>query len=163
MAQESKVKGLLSGIPGWAKGIILILIVLLIVWLVYKFYKQVGFKSADEKKEEKDIRKDLDMLGQQGQKPTFTRTQYKSFADKLYWAGSGKNITGTQEDQIYSVFDNMKNDMDIVLLTEAFGLRKWWAWQDSFNLGGYLTDELDESEIKIINNKLAAKGIKARF
>lgn len=163
MAQESTVKQVFTGIPGWAKGIILILIVLLIAWLVYKFYKTVGFKTDDEKKQERDLRKDKDMLYGQGQRPTFTRTQYKSFADKLYWSGSGKNVTGTQEDQIYAVFENMKNDLDIVLLTEAFGERKWYPWQDSFNLGGYLTDELNQDELKVINNILAKKGIKSRF
>ena len=160
MAQESKIKGLLSGVPGWAKGIILILIVLLIVWLVYKFYKQVGFKSADERKEEKDYRKDLDMLAKQGQTPTFTRTQYKGFADTI----EGENKSwDTDEEKIYGIFRNMKNDMDIILLSEAFGKRRPQFETTERDLNAFLNADLNSSEITKVNQILSSKGIKYRF
>lgn len=160
MAQESKIKVLWSGVPGWAKGIILILIVLLIVWLVYKFYKQVGFKSEEEKKAERDYRKDKDMLSEQGQKPTFTRTQYKGFADTI----EGENKSwDTDEKKIYDIFRNMKNDLDIVLLSEAFGKRRPQFELIDRDLNGFLNADLNGSEIGEVNKILASKGIKYRF
>lgn len=160
MAQESKIKVLWSGVPGWAKGIILILMVLLIVWLVYKFYKQVGFKSEEEKKAERDYRKDKDMLSEQGQKPTFTRTQYKGFADTI----EGENKSwDTDEKKIYDIFRNMKNDLDIVLLSEAFGKRRPQFELIDRDLNGFLNADLNGSEIGEVNKILASKGIKYRF
>jgi len=160
MAQKSNIKELFSGIPGWAKGIILILIVLLIVWLVYKFYKTVGFKSSEERKQEQDFRKDKDMLSDQGQKPTFTRTQYKGFADTI----EGENKSwDTDEKKIYGIFRNMKNDLDIILLSEAFGKRRPQFELIERDLNGFLNADLNDSEISEVNKILASKQIKYRF
>ncbi len=145
-------------IPGWTKGIAILLIILFLAWLAYQFYK-----TAEARKASANIRKDKDMLYDQGQRPTFIRTQYATYADKLYAASQAQNVTGTDEAAIYNVFEAMKNDMDIVLLTEAFGEKRLsFSFRES-GLGGYLTDELTDDEIKVINDKLAKKGIKARF
>ena len=145
-------------VPGWAKGIAIIVIIIFVAWLAYQFYK-----SAQDRELAAAFRKDKDMLYDKGERPTFNRTQYATFADKLYAASQAQNITGTQEDAIYDVFEQMKNEMDIVLLTEAFGQKRLsFSFRDA-GLGGYLTDELDQDELDIINAKLAKKGINSRF
>jgi len=156
----TKIKNTLSGIPGWAKGIILIIIVLLIVWLVYKFYKNV----APRTQEEKNIDKDKNDFVNQGQKPSFQRSWYDGASKKLYSLGRGQRIGGTDEQGIYSVFVQLNNDLDLTLLTEAFGeQRKSFSFSDT-NLNGWIADELsDPSEIAALNNILARRKIKYRF
>jgi hypothetical protein len=162
--KTSKFLGFFKDIPGWAKGIILILIVLLIVWIVYKFYKTVGFKTEGERDIQRDLDKDEDVLIKAGQKPTFPRTWYRGAADKLYACGAGQTtFTGTDESCIYSVFVQLKNDMDILLLTEAFGSRRKGFSFNEANLGGWITDEMNSGERSALNNILARRQIKYRF
>lgn len=163
-SKTSKVLGFFKDIPGWAKGVIVILIVLLIVWAVYKFVKTTGFKTGDERDKEQDIKKDKDMFIEQGQKPSFPRTWYRAAADKLYACGAGQRIGGTDESCIYSVFAQINNDLDITLLTEAFGERRKGFSLTDANLGGWLADELDIEEIHALNNLLARKkNVKYRY
>ena len=153
-------KGILSDVPGWAKGIILILIILLIVWLVYKFYSTIGFKTAEERAEEQEIKKDKDNLYDKGQRPTFSRTQYRQFADKIEQENMSMN---TDENKIYDIFKQMKNDLDIVLLIEAFGQRRPNFSFNSYGLAAFLNEDLNSSEIAKVNAILAGKNIKFRF
>jgi uncharacterized membrane protein YhiD involved in acid resistance len=153
-------KGILSDVPGWAKGIILILIILLIVWLIYKFYSTVGFKTAEERAEEQALDKDKDDLYNKGQRPTFQRTQYKQFADVI----QQENMSfDTDENKIYNIFSQMKNDLDITLLVEAFGQRRPQFSFNDVGLAAFLNEDLNKSEIAKINAILAGKNIKFRF
>ncbi len=157
--KTSKVLLFFKDIPGWAKGIILIIIVLLIVWLVYKFYKNVMPKTAQDI----NITKDKNDLSDQGQKPSFVRAWYDSAADKIYSCGAGQRVGGTDESCMYAVFVQLKNELDIVLLTEAFGIRrKGFSFSDA-NLGGFIADEMNPEEISALNNILARRKINYRF
>ena len=142
----SKIKNVFLGIPAWAKGVILIIIVLLIAWLVYKFYKNVAPKTQ----EEKNIDKDKNDFINQGQKPSFQRSWYNGSADKLYSLGRGQRLGGTDEQGIYAVFVQLNNDLDLTRLTDA-------------NLQGWIAEELNPEEIKALNNILARRKIKYRF
>jgi hypothetical protein len=158
--KKDKIFGLFKDIPGWAKGIVLIIIILLIVWLVYKFYSAVGFKSAEEREQEAAIRGDKDDLLDKGQKPTFSRTQYKGFADVI----EGENMSfNTDEEKIYGIFKQMKNDLDVLLLIEAFGKRRPQFTTFERDLTGFLNEDLNKGEIEEINKILASKNIKQRF
>ena len=154
----SKIKNVFLGIP-WAKGVILIIIVLLIAWLVYKFYKNVAPKTQ----EEKNIDKDKNDFINQGQKPSFQRSWYNGSADKLYSLGRGQRLGGTDEQGIYAVFVQLNNDLDLTLLIDAFGMkRKSFSLTDA-NLQGWIAEELNPEEIKALNNILARRKIKYRF
>ena len=155
----SKIKNVFLGIPAWAKGVILIIIVLLIAWLVYKFYKNVAPKTQ----EEKNIDKDKNDFINQGQKPSFQRSWYNGSADKLYSLGRGQRLGGTDEQGIYAVFVQLNNDLDLTLLIDAFGMkRKSFSLTDA-NLQGWIAEELNPEEIKALNNILARRKIKYRF
>lgn len=162
-SKTTKVLGFFKDIPGWAKGVIIIIIVLLIVWIVYKFVKTTGFKTGDEREKEQEIQKDKDLFVQQGQKPSYPRTWYRSAADKLYACGAGQRVGGTDESCIYAVFVSLNNDLDLVLLTDAFGERRKGFSLTDANLGGWLADELDAEELRALNNILAKRKIKYRY
>jgi len=160
--KTSKVLGFFKDVPGWAKGIIVIIIVLLLAWLVYKFYKNVKPPSDQQK----DLETDKNDLLKQGQKPSYSRSQYQSFSDSLFEAMHGM---GTDEDEIISVFGKMKNTLDVVLTIEAFGYRDYKDDSllgynvKSMNLNQWLSAELDTADKGKINTTLSAKGIKYLF
>lgn len=111
-------------------------------------------------------KKDVKVLEQQGQKATYLDSNYKQFADGLYAARAANAPFfwgGTNEDAMYNIFNKMKNDLDIVKLTEAFGSRRLSYSLQYANLGGFLKDELDEEELNIINTGLKSKKINYQF
>ena len=111
-------------------------------------------------------RKDVKVLEQQGQKATYLDSNYKQFADGLYAARSANAPFfwgGTNEQAMYNIFNKMKNDLDVVKLTEAFGSRRLSYSLQNANLGGFLKDELDEEELNIINTGLRSKKINYQF
>lgn len=124
------------------------------IYLASRFFKKDPL--ATEKRDEQT-------LIQEGQKPTYLDAAYKGYADSIYTARSANNFGGTDEDAIYSVFKKMKNDLDIAKLVTAFGERRLSFSLTSANLGGYLNDELDSTELGIINTDLRSKGIKYQF
>lgn len=153
------MKEFIKDIPGWAKGIAVVIVIAVIAFIVYKFYK--NFKPASET--EKDLEKDKDTFIKEGQKPTYPRTWYRASADKLYSCGAGQRMGGTDESCIYSVFVSLNNDLDLILLTEAFGERRKGYSFSNANLGGWLSDELNGEELKALNNILARRKIKFRY
>ena len=64
---------------------------------------------------------------------------------------------GSDESAVYRVFASAKNDLDVLGIVKAFGVK------DGETLGQWLTADLDEKEIKALNDLLARKGIKYRF
>ena len=124
------------------------------IYFASRFFKKDPL--AIEKKDERT-------LEQEGQKASYLDSAYKGYADSIYSARSANNFGGTDEDAIYSVFQKMKNDLDIAKLITAFGTRRLSFSLSSANLGGYLTDELDKTELGIINSGLKSKGIKYQF
>lgn len=150
------MKEFIKDIPGWAKGVAVIIVIGIIAFVVYKFYKD--FKPRT--KEQKDLEKDQDTFIEQGQKPSFPRSQYKAFADTIQQENLSFN---TDEEKIYGIFKQMKNDLDITLLVEAFGNRRPQFTLNEVALTPFLNEDLNKSEIEEINKILVAKNIKFRF
>lgn len=72
---------------------------------------------------------------------TYQPSQYKTYAQTLFTAMDG---AGTDWDPIKNVFDDMKNDLDILYLIDAFGTRKgtsWFASSDETDLASWLADD----------------------
>ncbi len=116
-------------------------------------------KKSDTAEEKKDERR----MEAEGLKPTYAEAAYKGYADAIYAARSANKLFGTDEDAIYSVFKKMRNDLDVAKLITAFGKRRLSFSMNNAGLGGFLTDELDNSELEIINKDLRAKKIKYQF
>lgn len=123
------------------------------LYIIKKFGAKISQKAttlADEIK-----------LSSEGQKLSYPLTTYKTLADALEQAGTA--WFGTDEKAIYGVFEKMKNDLDIVQLFKAFGMRRLEFSFTQANLGGFLASELSADEIQNVNKILASKGIKYRF
>ncbi len=87
-------------------------------------------------------------------------SQYKMFADSLQ---SAMDDQGTDEATIYKVFNSMKNDLDYLLLYNAFGLRRKIEFGISTgekNLIQWLQLELETEELDAIRYILKQKNIK---
>lgn len=158
-----------NAIPLWLRISVLAVVLIVLIIIVWVLLKKTGVVKTDEEKVAQDVEvkveKDTQQLLQQGQKPTFLRTSYAGFADKLFSAGAGQNKPrGTDEQKIYAVFVQMKNDLDIALLTAAFGQRDVsFTWSEKAGLHGWITNELDNEELRVLNMQLAKQGIKYRF
>lgn len=157
MEQKSTVKELTTGLPGWAKGFLVVAIVGGGGYLIYRLTKK-GPKSEEKK--------DTKKLEAMGQKPSYLDSNYKQFADALYAARSANASfiwEGTNEKAIYAVFQKMKNDLDVVKLVEAFGTQRLSYSLQWANLGGFLQDELNAEELAVVNGILRNKKINYQF
>jgi hypothetical protein len=124
------------------------------VYLAYRLVKSILASSGSVLTAQQTIARSKE-------KPSYPDLQYKIYADKIYQAGM--IIGGTDEDAIYDVFKAMNNDVDVAKLIVAFGKRRIeFSFQEG-SLPEFITSELDEDEIKIVNKTLANKGIKYRF
>lgn len=84
--------------------------------------------------------------------PSFSPSQMSTFADNLFSAMDG---FGTDETSVEDVFKKMKNDLDILLLIDAFGVR------GDENLSQWLQDDGMTQKVNAI---LATKAkISKRF
>ena len=158
MEKKSIAKEIATGLPAWAKGIIAVGVVGGIGFAIYKISKK-GKELLKPDEAKKDIKK----LEEIGQTPTYMEAQYVGFADAIYAARGCNNFFGTDEDAIYNVFRKMVNDIDVAKLIEKFGERRLCFSFTESTLGGFLSSDLDQDEIKIINDILEKKGIKYKF
>jgi uncharacterized protein YpmB len=85
-----------------------------------------------------------------GETPTFTTSQYKAMADKLYYAMDG---WGTDDDAVFEVIGQLKNNVDFLNVRSSFGIR------DGYDLQDWLRGDFSSADIQRINNLLYAKGI----
>lgn len=135
-------------------------------YLGYKIYKKMN--PDPEEQEEKQLEKEAasykDAAGNtiscKG-KLTLNESVYKSLANTLYdaflyWGG-------TDEDSIYKVFNQMKTDCDVVQLIAAFGVRRKEFEFKDYDLPYFMRDELNDTEIRYVNQILSAKKITYRF
>lgn len=166
MKQEVAV-GLFKDLPTWAKGTIAIVVVGGVAFLGYKLYKGLSgaVNISEPEKALLDVNNDIKKLSKT-QKPSYNGSQYRAFADSLYEAMSG---LGTDEEEIFNIFRQMKNTLDVLLLTKAFDIRdynddKFLIFNiKSMNMNQWLSAELSTSNKAELNKILSSKGIKYTF
>jgi hypothetical protein len=97
-------------------------------------------------------------------KPTLTDAKLRSHVNTLFKAFNG---TGTDEEAIYSVFTDVKNDEDFNNLVVKFGTKKidggWFRSDFKGNLRSVIKNELSEAEIKFLNEILQGNGVSKQF
>lgn len=155
-------------LPTWAKGIVAIAVVGGVAVIGYNIYKKI--KKGEQ---QKGAKKELDAAEQarlelmkKGVAPSLDAFKISQIANQLHTAMDGLN---TDEPAIYRAFTNVKNDLDVINLNKAYGIRKLssGSWNPVGNyegtLGQSLSEELNPSEIKALNEMLAKKGIKYRY
>ena len=157
-------------LPPLAKTIITIAVILAIIVLVMWIRRGI-IKARKKAEAEQNFNDDYGDAVAQGQKPTYPASNYQIFADKIYEAAcSGVFCYGTDEETIKDVFKQMKNDVDILLLIKAFGLREErgticipFTECPGVALGQFLQTELNAAEFQEINDILKTQGIKFVF
>lgn len=152
--------------PSLARTLVIIAIIIL-VFLLISWYRS----SRKRRQQEKQFNDDYKTLTQQGgQKASFLATNYTQFADRIYEAGCiGAFCYGTDEEAIFKVFEQMVNELDVLLLVKAFGLREERGtfclpgMDCGLGLGAWLQTELGEDDFTEINKILSQKEIKYQF
>ena len=157
-----------EGLPSWAKGVTVVG-GLAILYLTGNYI----VRSIRQKKEEALYLAEADAasrriqeLQNSGITPTFPDSAYQGWANQILAA-----ITdcGTDEDTIYRIFENMKNEADLQKLITAFGVREFkgcfsaYFAKEKGSLSYALNYELSNSELSKVNNILKSKNINYRF
>ena len=111
-----------NNLPNWAKGAIAVGGVLIVGIFGYKIYQDVkrkrDLKDASQASDQADT--ELRNLSNQGIKPTISTSQATTLAQSLVQSMNG---CGTDENKIYGVFEQLKNDADVYMLIKQFRLR----------------------------------------
>ena len=147
--------------------IIILLMVCVLAYLLYKVFTKL---TADKPSNENILdasSNEIKTLQQAGEVPSYSDTQFATWADKLQQAMSGQ---GTDEEEIGAVFKFMQNKADVLKLIKTFGVRdytddKLLMWNvKPFNLNEWLASELDPEEMdEFVNSKLKSKQINYSF
>jgi hypothetical protein len=100
-------------------------------------------------------------LTAKGVKPSYPDSNYTQWASSIVSAGF--NTLGTNEDAIYAVFRKMMNNLDVAKLIVAFGNQRVEFSFQEVPLGAWLSSELDNDEMAVINKILKDKKISYQF
>lgn len=168
MAQTKQfTQKFLSDMPAWAKGTMGVVVIGGIAFGGWKLYKYIQKQKELEgaKAETKAQQETIDKLKKK-YKPTLDSLQLKQLANQLHTAlnGYGSNFSAVAKAMAY-----MKNDLDVVGLNQAYGIKKLSSGKfnvaDDFEgtLPQSLTEELDRKELTALNSMLAKKGISYRY
>ena len=131
--------------------------VLIVIILLAVYWNKIKTR-INEIKADNEIKKEIDKS-----ELTLSEVQIEALADKLYQAMDGP---GTDEGKIYSVFEQINNYSELMMLIRAFGQRKssWELfWGSPTGLADWLNADLDGGEINHLNSILAGKNIDFKF
>jgi hypothetical protein len=164
--------------PKITKGIINVIVVGGVAftgWQIWKAAKrrkeiELALAAAQMANEE------LKALAQRGIHPSYYTSQYELWSNQLQEAMAG---CGTDEDLIFEVMGNMRNDADVLKLISVFGVRYYrpcagsqpisylMYLADSQSFGGGIGEwfgyDLSGSDIADINEVLKDNGVAYRF
>ena len=170
---KAKAYDYYKGLPTWAKGVVVVGGLAVVWFSVGKPIVNLIKKKLDETKKVKEQQAastTLADLARKGIKPTITAGQADSMSNALRIAFSG---CGTDEQAVYNVAKQLKNDADVYLLIKTYGVREyvdcpWWSvgfgsGKTSQTLSAAISDELDSSEKSKLNKILTDKKITYQF
>lgn len=112
-----------EGLPPAARGLLVVGGVGALAYAGIKITKAIkDKKNADAQNAPiNQAFSDLQLLRQNGVRPSFIQSAYAEMANTLAYAMGGCNV---DYDAIYSVFEQLKNTADLQSLVLAFGVRK---------------------------------------
>jgi hypothetical protein len=150
------------GLPPWAKGIVAVAVVGAVGYAFYKLTQKLGDTEEADRKEESEVQNEL--ANESKKKPaSYPDSQYRTFANTIETAGFD---VGTDENAIYSTFRKLKNNTDYLKLISAWGKPNRtvyeWGVGRKMTLPQYIRWEMNDSEVKKVNDILSSKGIKYR-
>lgn len=173
-----------ESLPPAARGLLVVGGVGAVAYAAIKITKAIkDKKNADAQYAQvNQAGNDLQILRQNGVRPSFIQSTYAEMANTLAYAMGGCNVN---YDTIYSVFDQLKNTADLQSLVLAFGVRKVnGCWFNPMNFEYGLWNRLtgteptlslpatinagmqsgwDDDMLDKINEILSNKGINYKF
>jgi hypothetical protein len=164
-----------TGLPKWAQGLIAVAIVGGVGFVGYKIYKKLQLTSEEKGgKEELNSASDLSKELEKKMKPTLNSYQLNSVVNQLVSALSntqsfvGFGKIGVSESTLYKAFANVKNDLDVINLVRAYGIKtlpsnNFFVENFKGTLNQALTTLCTKEQLDALNNMLSRKGIKYRF
>ena len=179
-------EGTQGGLPTWAKGILAVGGAAVAFFVIKGILKRVKEQASTQQARQTVVEQtnEANQLAQSGMKPTFNGSQYKAWADAIqkqfdgcdfapatlvfpptaFW-NSSWSFSGTK---VAMIVNELKNDLDFLLLSKAYGIRThdqcgFFTGDFTGNLQQAIADELDYSEIRELNKRLAKVGIKYKF
>jgi hypothetical protein len=184
----NKIIDFYKELPSWAKGVVAIGGIAIVYFTTKSFLSRVKDLAKEKKAmetvvEQKNEIKDLE---ESGMKPSFTDSQYKTWADALQNQFDGCDVSfndvfspfssvwkyfnySNSGKKLVSIIEKFKNDLDYLKLSTAWGIRTYdqcgWGTGDVENatLSMAVSDELNNLEIDKINDTLSKLKIKYRF
>lgn len=128
----------------------------------YVLYRILKPPSPQEKTQDKVVT-EVKREEQSGVQPTFSDSVYMAMADALQAAMFD---AGTDEGRIYSIFEKVKNKLDVLKIISAFSIRPYYTFgwkQGDYNLSQWFTEELSTAEISTLNTIISKKNISYQF
>ena len=170
MQQGGKVYQYYKDLPSWAKGVSVVGVLLVGFIVGRKIYMTI-VKSQQEKRNReylRDVDSDISKNQQSGVKPSFSDSNYMSFANTIY--NSMRYCVGDDYGSVESTMKKMNNDLDVAKLIKAFGVRQDYCFGipsgDPMDLFTYVRKELGNDyagitdyRVKHIMDDWANKGI----
>jgi hypothetical protein len=167
--EKNKVYQYYTELPGWAKGIVVIggsVVLFLVGRKLYK-YAFPSQEEIDRKKLSQEVDNEISDFEQAGQKPSYTDSQYTSFANIIH--NSMRYCAGDDYGTVEATMKKMKNDIDVAKLIKSFGVKKDYCFginTGEFDLFTYVQKELGNDyggitnyRIRNINDDWRTKGI----
>lgn len=130
--------------------VVILMVVKLLTGLINLFRK---------KAQEVEISNEQQQYQQAGETLTYPKSNYKAFADQIY---NAMNYMGTDTGEVERVFGKMENNLDVLELNKAWGVRDvyFWGFAYSYTLPQAVADEMDTTQINTI---LSSKGIDYQY
>lgn len=162
-------------LPPWARGVVIVGGLTIVYFTSKSVVASINAAKArkEANKTNIDAQNNLEQLAQQGVKPSYQSSQYKSWADQIAaqfdgcdWSVGMAGLILTESGRVLNeICKQLKNDADFLSLETAFGLRTFsncgpFSGKFTGTLPGAVASELSSWEIGTINGTLKTNGIK---
>lgn len=139
-----------ESLPWFIKLAIIATVIIIIFVLVRRAYRAIVIPMRT-KDEALAANQEMNALQEIGEAASYPPSKYDELATALYNSMDG---WGTWDDDLDAVFNQLHNNMDFLLLKQAFGLREGYTFQE------WLDGDLSDDRKSEINQVLRSKGIK---
>ena len=168
---ENTVYKFYKDLPPWAKGVVVVGAGLVVYIVGRQVWKLVKPKSAQEQSNKQILQgagQDVRDFEKQGQKQSYTNTQYEQFANTIY--NGMRYCVGDDYGTVELTLKKMNNNVDVAKLIQAFGSRQDYCFgipaSGKLDLFTYVQKELGAEwggltnyRVRNVNADWARKGI----
>lgn len=120
----NKIYEYYQGLPGWAKGVVVIGGGLVAFYVGRRLYFGLFPTESQRKNKElvNNISSEIAKAQKAGQKQSFADSNYNTFANTIY--NGMRYAVGDDYGTVEKTMKQMKNDLDVAKLIAAFGMRQ---------------------------------------